>query len=264
MTRLPIFPDLPRPLILAHRGLSARAPENTISAFRLALSEGVPGIELDVRLSLDGKPVVIHDRNTGRVAPGEGRSSGGYRVESTTWSVLSRLDVGSWKGEAWRGERIPRLDEALEEVGERAYLDIELKSPTLHAVQLVSAVLRSLAAARHPEDLARRCLVSSFNPLVIAYSKAIAPHLPTAIIWSRGFELPVFLRRGEGRWLAKADCLKPERGLIDLRRARRWKTLGWPFLAWTVDSPAEASRLAQMGCDGFISNEADVLLSGKT
>ncbi|HUW41632.1 MAG TPA: glycerophosphodiester phosphodiesterase [Rectinemataceae bacterium] len=263
MSRLPILPDAPRPLVFAHRGLSVRAPENTMAAFRLALAEGVPGIELDVRLSADNRPVVIHDRKTGRLAPEQGRSPSGFPVESTPWPILSRLDVGLWKGERWRGERMPLLDEVFEEADGRVYFDIELKSPTIRAIPLAEAVLRSIAAARKYSALGRRCIVSCFNPFTLAYFKAAAPRIPTAIIWSREFELPFFLRHGEGRWLGKVDCLKPERSLVDRSRARRWKARGWPYLAWTVDSPEEASRLARLGCDGIISNEADRLVSGK-
>ncbi|MDA8425891.1 MAG: glycerophosphodiester phosphodiesterase [Treponema sp.] len=263
MSRILLLPDAPRPLVFAHRGLSLRAPENTMAAFRLALAEGVRGIELDVRLSADNRPVVIHDRRTGRVAPGQGRSPSGFSVESTPWPVLSRLDIGLWRGERWRGERIPLLDEVFEEADGTAYFDIELKSPTIRAIPLAEAVLRSIASAKKGGAIARRCIVSCFNPFTLAYFKAAAPRIPTAIIWSREFEVPVFLRRGEGRWLGKVDCLKPERSLVDQARARRWKARGWPFLAWTVDSPAEAGRLARLGCDGFISNEADRLVSGK-
>jgi glycerophosphoryl diester phosphodiesterase len=263
MSRISILPDSPRPLLFAHRGLSSRAPENTMAAFRLAISEGVPGIELDVRLSLDDRPLVIHDRNTERLAPGLGPSPSGFSVESTPWPILSRLDVGLWKGERWRGERIPLLDEVFEEADGMVYFDIELKSPTIRAIPLAQAVLRSIAAARG-SALARRCVVSCFNPFTLAYFKAIAPHIPTAIIWSREFEVPVFLRRGEGRWLGKADCLQPERSLIDRAHARRWKGRGWPFLAWTVDGAEDAQRLATLGCEGIISNRADAFLSGKT
>ncbi|MGO8692187.1 MAG: glycerophosphodiester phosphodiesterase [Rectinemataceae bacterium] len=264
MSRISIFPDSPRPLLFAHRGLSSRAPENTMAAFRLAVSEGVPGIELDVRLSSDDKPLVFHDRRTGRLSPGEDPGSPGFKVGSLTWAQLSRLDVGAWKGEKWRGERIPLLDEVFEEIGGDVYFDIELKSPTARASSLATAVARSIVDARGGRGLERGCIVSSFNPLVLVRFKAKSPTIPTAIIWSRERELPIFLRRGEGRWIGKVDCLKPERSLVDGVRASRWKQHDWPYISWIVDSSEEARRLAALDCEGIISNRADAFSSGKT
>lgn len=99
--RLPLLPGRARPLILAHRGLSAEAPENTLAAFRLAVERGMPGIELDVRLSADGELAVIHDGYTGRVSPSGpgGEESKGLQVERSSWAELRSLDVGAWKGQ---------------------------------------------------------------------------------------------------------------------------------------------------------------------
>ena len=95
----------PMPQIIAHRGASADAPENTLAAFRLGWEQDADGIEGDFRLSADGRIVCIHDDDTQRVA--------GSRlvVSETSYNDLHALDVGRWKGEQWRGERIPSLAE---------------------------------------------------------------------------------------------------------------------------------------------------------
>src|SRR5262245_65624278 len=96
--------------IIAHRGASHDAPENTLAAVRLAWEQGADAVEVDVQLSKDGKLVVIHDDNTKR--------SGGFarKVRAQTLDELRRLDVGRWKGKRWAGEKIPTLDVVLEAV----------------------------------------------------------------------------------------------------------------------------------------------------
>src|SRR5512146_3337233 len=106
---VPRVPRVPgRPLVLGHRGASAEAPENTLAAFRLAMAQGADGVELDVWRCATGEVVVIHDEETRRVA---GVS---LRVPDSPLAALRALDVGAWKGEAFRGERIPLLAEVLE------------------------------------------------------------------------------------------------------------------------------------------------------
>src|SRR5512147_2630414 len=97
-----------RPLILAHRGASAEAPENTLAAFRLAMAQGADGVELDVHRCASGEVVVIHDEDARRTAGAP------LRVAEAPLQALRALDAGGWKGEQFRGERIPLLAEVLE------------------------------------------------------------------------------------------------------------------------------------------------------
>src|SRR3990172_9288447 len=107
------------PLIFAHRGASAHAPENTLAAFRRALDDGSPAIEFDVKLSADGHAVVIHDQTVDRTTDGHGR------VRELTLEQLKALDAGGWFDSAFRGERIPTLDEVLASLDRRALMNIE-------------------------------------------------------------------------------------------------------------------------------------------
>jgi glycerophosphoryl diester phosphodiesterase len=253
--RLPPLPDFPRPLVFAHRGASTRAPENTRASFALAMEAGIPGIELDVHLSSDGELVVIHDHYTGRTAPGSLAPSGspeGYEVEKTAWKILRELDAGSWKAPRFASERFMLLEELFAWAGERVYYDIELKSRIKDDYGLEKALAGEISRS----GLAKRCLVSSFNPFALKRFKRFAPQIPTGIIWSRTEELPFFLRRGEGRWIASADYLKPAHGLAKPLSRLAWKLSGGAtFVPWTVDSPEEARRLLSLGAEGLISND---------
>lgn len=259
--RLIPFPDEKRPLVFAHRGLSSEEPENTMASFGAARAAGIPGIELDVHLTRDGRLAVIHDDSTRRTAGTTGTSGAPepeFRIEECDWATIASLDAGSWKNPARSKERIPQLRDLFEEFGASFYYDIELKTRAVSGGALESAV----AACIHDAGLEERCAVSSFNPLSLRRFKAISPRVPTAIIWSRSAELYAYLRHGEGRWLGDTDYLKPEHVLVQRHpsraRASLRKALGLPaprpIAAWTVDESAEAARLIALGCLGIVSN----------
>ncbi len=255
MSRLELLPEMPRPLLFAHRGLSSIAPENTMAAFRLARELGIPGVELDVHLTSDGKLAVFHDHSTARIA------GTALDLERSPMKELSLLDLGSWKGSNWKGERMMELNELFEEFGASFYYDVELKSNIAMDYGLeaaVAACLRDAFASK--SGLTGRIVVSSFNPMALARFKYLSPAIPTAIIWSGDADVPAYLRHGEGRWIGKVDALKPDRAKVKRFSSFRWKRLGqYPVVPWTVDDPVEASRLLSIGCDGLISNRPQEL-----
>lgn len=219
-----------------------------MAAFRAAREAGIPGIELDVHLTKDGKLVVFHDDTTQRIVAGSGGPTEAISIEGADYAALSGLDIGVWKGPAFAGERMPLLGDVLEEFGATQYFDIEIKSRTAGDTGLERLLAKAIADQR----MEGRCLVSSFNPFALRRFKAFSPDIPTAVIWSRSTELYWFLRHGEGRWIGKVDALKPEQGL--LRRKRILASLRPPLLPWTVDSRADAQKLIAFGAAGIISN----------
>ena len=140
---------------------------------------GIPAVELDVHLSSDGGLPVIHDHTTSRVAGKD------LEVERSTMKELASLDIGSWKGEEWEGERVLALRELFEEFGDSLCYDIEIKNRISSDYGLegaVAACLRDAFSSR--PGMAGRILISSFNPVALARFKYLAPAIPTAIIWS--------------------------------------------------------------------------------
>jgi glycerophosphoryl diester phosphodiesterase len=235
------------PLILGHRGASRDAPENTHAAFRLALEQGADGVELDVWRCASGEVVVIHDVDTARTAPGGPARD----VRRSTWRELRTADVGAWAGARWTGERIPLLAEVLEALPS-ALVNVELKSARAPDPRLALAVARVIAAARAAE----RCLVSSFDPLLLAAFRASAPGVRTGALFAA--DQAWRAREAIGTRLVCAAAVHPHRTLVDDVRLRGWRARRLAVNVWTVDAPAELSRLAALGVDGLITNRPAV------
>lgn len=238
-----ILPGAERPLLFGHRGVSAQAPENTLAAFALAVEHGIPGVELDVQRCRSGELVVAHDFSLGRVT-GED-----LVIQNTDYGAIHRLDAGSWFHPRFSDQRIPRLRDVFDLCGDRLYYDIEIKHRYTRRTELESRLLNLI----YSYGLKERCIVSSFNPFALRFIRELDATIPTAIIYSRDKDVPRFLRRGQGRLISRAPVLKPHHSLVR-RRPRRF------VVPWTVNDPAEAKRLVDLGVEGVISDDPGRLL----
>jgi glycerophosphoryl diester phosphodiesterase len=241
-----LFADPRGPLLLfGHRGYSALAPENTLAAFQALVDHGIPGAELDVQLSRDGVPVVIHDFSLARTAGLQAR------VRDTPLAAIRELDAGQWRGQEFRGQKVPLLEEVFDAFGGRLYFDVELKLASKAGNGLEQKVVEAIR--RH--GLQDRCLLSSFNPFCLLRARRLAPELPTAHIWDHSPELPGLLRHGAAAVLLPGPLAKPQSRRIRAWNAALFRLLGSRLLAWTVDDPEEARRLLELGVRGLISND---------
>jgi len=236
--------DRTGPLNLAHRGASAVAPQNTLAAFEQAGDMGADGVELDVHLSADGVPVVIHDATVDRTTDGHGR------VGALSLEELKSLDAGRWFDPTFAGEQIPTLEEVADALGQRLLVNVELKSISLRENGLERAVIDVIERSA----LTERVLISSFNPLSLRRVRRLAPHLPLGLL-----TLPRMPRPLSPLWraLVRVEAHHPHHTQIDrqfVAQARRW---GYRIFAWVVDEPAEIRRLADLGVDGIITNVPD-------
>jgi glycerophosphoryl diester phosphodiesterase len=220
--------------IWAHRGASGRAPENTMAAFRAAEEDGAQGIELDLHLSRDGVPVVIHDEVVQRTTDGHGP------VARLTLRQLLRLDAGRWFAPAFAGERIPTLQEVLAWAGDRLRLNLEIKSA--EAAQAVQ-----LALADYPHC---RVLVSSFDHQVLEKLHAASPGLPLAFLLdSRLWRRP--LARATA---CRAESLHPRHDLLGHAMVNCCHQQGLKVIPWTVDQLPDLRKMRRLGADGLFSN----------
>ncbi len=237
------------PLVWAHRGASAYAPENSVPAFELAASQGADGIECDVMLCASGELVVCHDDRLDRLCGLP------VYVRELPLRELRRLPLlqGRFPGSV---ATIPTLEEAVEAAGPGMLWNVELKVDRHEdAEPLARAAARALA--RLP--LENRVIVSSFHPLALLTLRGAAPEVPTAYLWERSGRLLSGWHRVWGR-LASTTAVHPEHVLVDEAAVQRWHKAGLLVNVWTVDEPAELLRLRRAGVDGVITNEPDVAL----
>jgi glycerophosphoryl diester phosphodiesterase len=221
--------------IWAHRGASARAPENTMAAFRAAEEDGAHGIELDLHLSRDGVPVVIHDEEVQRTTDGHGP------VARLTLSQLRRLDAGRWFAPAFAGERIPTLREVLDWAGARLRLNLEIKSA--EAAQAVQ-----LALADNPHC---RVLISSFHHEVLEALHASSPDLPLAFLLESRFWRRAVVRAAA----CQAASFHPRHDLFSYALVKHCHDKGLEVVPWTVDRLGDLWKVRRFGVDGVFSNQ---------
>jgi glycerophosphoryl diester phosphodiesterase len=238
------------PLIIAHRGASFDAPENTLAAYRLAWEQRADGIEGDLQLTADGRVVCIHDLDTPRVA-GER-----HVIAETPLEVLRRLDVGAWKDHKFRGERIPTLDEMLAVVPPGKMVFLELKAG---GVAIVAPLLEAIAASGLKDE---QIVVISFDADAIAECERRRPALRTQ--WLTNYQ-----QQDDGQWRPSEDTIiatmrrsgadafgsKANRDALDESRVLRLSAGDVrEFGVWTVDDPELARFYINVGAWSITTN----------
>ena len=238
-------------LWIAHRGESFDAPENTMSAFRLAGQTGADGIECDIHLTLDGEVVCIHDADTQRT------SNGNFKIAETSFAALRKLDFGSWKDVKWQGEKIPLLSELLDVIKPGMKVFIEIKSDPV----IVNAMKLILKKSGLADD---QIIIISFDQAAIAEAKKQLPQHKAC--WLTGYdenrnpsagEIIDILRR-TGADGVDSHCAD----FIDDGFVRKIHDAGFEFHVWTIDDPEKADRFKALAVDSITSNRAWFLKSG--
>lgn len=236
--------ELPKPMIIAHRGFSDQAPENTMAAFRKAVAAGADMIELDVRESSDHKLVVIHDKRIRRTTLQRGE------VRSYTGAELRRMDNGSWFAPNFSHERILYLNEALKLVKKGMFFNIEIKTD---AKTNVDAIAETLVQEIEKEHCQHQVIFTSFNHKVI---KAINQHHDapaTGILFN---PLKNF-RRSPAQLIAHAQaqafvCSKYQLNadvVADTHRS------GFKVFVYGIGTVRDVKRMLKLGVDGLIAND---------
>jgi glycerophosphoryl diester phosphodiesterase len=228
--------------VIAHRGASGTAPENTLPAFRRAEELGADMIELDVQLTRDGHPVVIHDRTLDRTTSGRGA------VRRRTLEEIAALDAGAWFGRAFAGTRVPRLDQVLSAVGIR--INVELKAAGDDGLerQVLDTVERAGALGR--------VVFSSFDAASLARLRALSEAADLAVLWAgRSISRAVGLA---GRVGARSLHLRTSR--VVAAAIATGHASGLAVRVWTVNALAEFVRLTDAGADGVFTDNPERFL----
>lgn len=239
--------------VVAHRGASALAPENTLVAFRRALEMDVDGLELDLQPTRDGQLVVLHDERLERTTNGRG-----YVFEYTL-AELRALDAGSWfhgahsSGARYDGQRIPTLDEVIDLVRDgRQQLYIEIKKSERTPERLEENVVEVI----HRHGFENRVVLISFDPNSLRRVRQLAPAVATAILFKDLPADPIFLARTIG-----ATGIAPRLDRVTREFVEAAHRAGMQMVVWTVDSPEDMQKLIDFGVNGIVTNVPDQLLN---
>lgn len=241
---------LPSPAIIAHRGASVYAPENTLAAFELAVRQNADAIELDAKLSVDGCVVVIHDQTVDRTTTGSGK------VDQLSLPALKEFDAGKPFDPSFAGETIPTLDEVFEAVGRKIFINVELtnyQSPRDPLAEKVAEIV-----LRH--NLEDYLLFSSFNPIVLRRIHRILPQVPLGLLTIPGLS-GAWARSFLGRWVPY-QALHPELKDTSKSLIQNCHHRGHRLHTYTVNQPQDMRRLFSWGVDGIFTD--DPLLAQRT
>jgi len=237
--------------IVAHRGASHDAPENTLAAFRLAWEQGADAIEGDFRLTADGQVVCLHDADTKRVT-GE---TVNWKVSDVTFEKLRTLDVGRWKGESFAGERIPTLAEVLGVVPPGKKLFLEIKG----GPELVEPIRRVLISSGFN---LKQIVIIAFNEDTVVEVRRRLPDVK--VYWLVSYKQD----KATGRWTPTVDEVfqtlarirphgldtegNPE--VVDRAFVERLRREGYEFHVWTIDQGDRARLFRDLGVDSITTN----------
>ena len=236
------------PLIIAHRGFSAEAPENTLIAFQRALDVGARLAECDVHPTRDGQLVLLHDHTLERTTNGSGP------VAEKTLAELRQLDAGSWKDARFAGERLPTLAETLGLTKGRMILVVEIK-----VEGITEAVLDAIRQQQAEEEV----IIVSFSYETCRRSRELAPVIPVAWLGSGVPDEDVEDARELVRLalLGSFQALSVEHGGASGTLREQTRLAGLGLWAWTVDTPDEIAELAEDGVDIITTNRPDMGLA---
>jgi len=233
----------PRPILLAHRGDLAHAPENTLPAFQQAIQKGADGVELDAKLTADGHVIVIHDSTVDRTTDGMGR------VASMTLEEIRKLDAGKWFDPKFTGTKVPLLEEVFETVGRDKLINIELKNYSTPFNGLVLKVCELIKRHNNQSQI----IFSSFYAFNLKIAAQALPEVSRALLampgpaglWARSF----------GFMFGDFQALHPHISNATREQVQRAHRLKRRVHVWTANTPEEVIRLRDWGFDGIMTDD---------
>lgn len=235
-TRYAYYLDLTCPEIIAHKGFSSEAPENTVAAVESAIEAGADRIEIDVQTSKDGVVYLMHDESLLRTTGVNAAMS-----EMFSWQI-DRMDAGSWFSADFKGEHVPSLREILEECHGKIALKIELKSENGNEIRLAEKVVNLVQEA----DMSESVMISSFNGGAIKRVKELDDSIMTGLIATTVY--------GNYRKIEYADAIVLNQVFLSADRINTIHQAGKLVYCWTSNSPQYISGMSRIGVDGIITD----------
>ncbi|MBL8091510.1 MAG: hypothetical protein JNJ43_14335 [Anaerolineales bacterium] len=236
----------PSPIILAHRGDLAHAPENTLPSFSQAIQKGADGVELDAKLTADGHVIVFHDMAVDRTTNGKGK------VASFTFDEIRKLDAGSWFDSKFANTKVPLLEEVFETVGKDKLINIELTNYSTPKDGLTQKVCELIKKHNNQAQI----IFSSFFASNLKIAMGLLPETPRGLLampgivglWARSF----------GFMFGDYQALHPHISNASKEQTQRAHRIKRRVHVWTANTPEEILRLKDFGVDGIFTDDPAV------
>jgi glycerophosphoryl diester phosphodiesterase len=238
-----MFENFPRPIIFAHRGDLANAPENTIPSFSQAITKGADGVELDAKLTADGHVIVIHDSTVDRTTNGKGK------VASFTLDEIRKLDAGAWFQEKFANTKVPLLEEIFETVGKDKLINIELTNYSTPKDGLTQKVCELIKKHNNHKQI----IFSSFFSYNLKIGMQILPEVQRGLLAMPG--LIGLWARSFGFMFGEYQALHPHISNVSKEQINRVHRLKRRVHVWTANTPEELNRLKDWNVDGLFTDD---------
>jgi glycerophosphoryl diester phosphodiesterase len=243
------------PIVVAHRGASGYAPENTMAAIKKAITMGVDMIEIDVQLSKDNEVVLMHDLTVDRTTNGKGKVRDLYLEE------IKKLDAGKWFSSEFSGEKVPTLEEVIQAINGQCKLLIEVKRVKSKKLEIENKIVQLI----NKYNAYNWCIVQSFETQVIkniqALDKSIECHkLVTMNISVLPLHIDSRIKTGTIYKYKNVQSINPYFKMLNKRKVKKIHSYGQKVITWTVNEPEDMKRMIEMGVDGIITNYPDRLI----
>jgi glycerophosphoryl diester phosphodiesterase len=236
-------------MVIAHRGFSGDAPENTLAAFKKAIEVGSDMMEMDVHFSKDGQVVVIHDDHLERTTNGRGK------VADHTLQELKKLDAGSWFGSPFSGEQIPTLQEVLELAKGNILVNIEIKNEYLGPYTISDLADRTLQEVQR-KRMVKQVIFSSFDPSPLERVKERNFHARVALLYHNPWNIPQEITGDK-----PFSILNLRRSFLTKDKIAKIHEQGMKVNTYTVNSQKEMEQFIRWKIDGIFTNHPDRLIN---
>jgi glycerophosphoryl diester phosphodiesterase len=243
-----------QPIIIAHRGAMGYAPENTISAFKIAIELGENALELDLRQTKDSIPVVLHDATVNKTTNGKGD------IRIFNFNDLQKLDAGSWFDKKFSDETIPSLQEVIDVLNDSTILIIELKESNETYPGIEERVVTLVKENR----IESRTILKSFDPNVLRRLRETEPNIPLCYVYALRIPwLGMIIDRGvtfESIYNIDAEYLQPHRFFLSESFVKDAQSKGFKIISWGVNSTEAINESLDYAVDGIETDYPDLVL----
>lgn len=243
-----------QPIIVANRGAMGYAPENTISAFKMAIELGADALELDLRQTKDGVLVALHDASVDKTTNGKGS------VNNFHFKDLQTLDAGSWFDKKFSGEKIPSLQEVINVLNDSTILIIELKEGD----ETYPGIEERVVSLVKENEIESRTILKSFDPNVLRRLREIEPNIPLCYVYALRIPwLGMIIDRGitfGSIYNIDAEYLQPHRFFLSDSFVKDAQSKGFKIISWGVNSSEAIIESLDYGVDGIETDYPDLVL----